>query len=288
MDPLPPLPPITDQDLVLAVYSHESLLTEHDNFGDPKSLASLGSYVLEQALSFHYLMKQPALSAQEIENQTHANYPNFLHLLHSYGLRKKILCYPEYSATIDTEEGATTIFHKYIGASFLQNGIGTVQEWVSRLVDPGSPVPNIPTGSHRLHQLGGFQRFQRQPPPPPAQPPPPPPPPSYSYSQGSIHIPPPPQSMPSNNSFQILAQFNMTAHQRGFAVTYPARSEGPHHTPTWHVQCCPVFLSFSGPVNGEPRGEGVGKNQKQAKELAARQAWIAMGWGHCKDDDKRI
>lgn len=102
---------------------------------------------------------------------------------------------------------------------------------------------------------------------------------------------PPPPPVPSSNNFQILAQFNMTAHQRGYTVTYPARSEGPHHTPTWHVQCCRelyhpdviiVFPSFIALVNGEVRGEGVGKNQKQAKELAARQAWLAMGWGHRK------
>jgi len=35
-------------------------------------------------------------------------------------------------------------------------------------------------------------------------------------------------------------------------------------------------------VNGEPRGEGTGKNQKQAKEAAARQAWSSMGWGQGK------
>ena len=35
-------------------------------------------------------------------------------------------------------------------------------------------------------------------------------------------------------------------------------------------------------MNGELRGEGTGKNQKQAKEAAARQAWSAMGWGYRK------
>jgi dsRNA-specific ribonuclease len=32
-------------------------------------------------------------------------------------------------------------------------------------------------------------------------------------------------------------------------------------------------------VDGQIKGEGTGQNQKQAKELAARQAWMAMGWG---------
>jgi ribonuclease-3 len=32
-------------------------------------------------------------------------------------------------------------------------------------------------------------------------------------------------------------------------------------------------------MNGEEKGIGVGKSQKIAKEDAARQAWVAMGWG---------
>jgi len=35
-------------------------------------------------------------------------------------------------------------------------------------------------------------------------------------------------------------------------------------------------------VNGEIHGQGSGQNQKQAKEIAARQAWVNMGWDRCK------
>jgi dsRNA-specific ribonuclease len=31
-------------------------------------------------------------------------------------------------------------------------------------------------------------------------------------------------------------------------------------------------------VNNVERGVGVGKNQKEAREEAAGQAWVAMGW----------
>jgi dsRNA-specific ribonuclease len=31
-------------------------------------------------------------------------------------------------------------------------------------------------------------------------------------------------------------------------------------------------------VNGVEKGIGVGKSQKVAKEEAAKQAWVAMGW----------
>ncbi|KXN88812.1 hypothetical protein AN958_06681 [Leucoagaricus sp. SymC.cos] len=176
----------------------------------------------------------------------------------------------------DISQGALHVFHKYMGAVFISNGMATVQEWISQLLEPGCQTPIIPAAaaSNRHSQPSGFNNFQPAPPPPPppTQPPPPPPPAYYPGAHVPAQPPPPPGS--ASVTFQILAQFNMTAHQRGYTVTYPARSEGPHHTPVWHVQCC---------LNGEVRGEGSGKNQKQAKEMAARQAWTSMGWGHIPD-----
>lgn len=280
MNGYPPLPEITNPDMVLAVFAHESLgpLGDDTEFSGSKRLAQLGKRVVDQAITFHYFMKEPFLSADDIEEQRRVNAPNYVELLHSYGLKGKIRCSPEYSAFIDTQEGALDFFEKYMGAVFLLHGMSTIQEWVSQIVEPGSQTPLVPSNQPNAQpNLGsnlppGFGNMQQQHPPPPPPNQPPPPPPSY-YSQGHTAAPPPPAA-PIQSNFQILAQFNMTAHQRGYLVTYPARSEGPHHTPIWHVQCC---------LNGEVRGEGSGKNQKQAKEMAARQAWNSMGWGHLPD-----
>lgn len=271
---LPPLPEITDQDLVLSVFVyHEDMLgsSETEQFNEAGRLAQLGKRVIDQAITFHYFKKRnPVLSAEQIDSVRDVNTPDYPILLVQYGLKNKIRCPAQDAAYIDTQEGAFYFFCKYMGAAFLLHGMASIQEWVSQVIDPGSEAPLIPVGQPqnrppaRLHSVG------QQPPPPPTAPPPqPPPPPSY-FSSGQQPFPLP----PTQTNHQVLAQFNMTAHQRGYSVTYPARSEGAHHNPTWHVKCC---------LNGEPRGEGTGKNQKQAKEAAARQAWSSMGWGQVED-----
>jgi len=105
----------------------------------------------------------------------------------------------------------------------------TVQEWVSQTLDPGSETPHQPTVNVRTSSSTRFGHAQ-QPMPPPGVPPPP----SY-YSPGHAGAPPP---QPSSSNVQILSQFNMTAQKNHYSVTYPARSEGPSHSPTWHVECC--------------------------------------------------
>jgi ribonuclease-3 len=180
---------------------------------------------------------------------------------------------------------AQQFFYKYTGAAFLTNGITVIQDWVSQLIEPGSTPPDLPrdqkNGRPNSSSFGNPQPGPSSPAPQPFASPP-----SY-YSQ--------PQSSPLARSpvpqIQILAQFNMAAQQRGFVASYSAHSEGSPHSPLWSVQCCRKWRALSVPhtssltcliVNGEVKGEGQGPNQKQAKEMAARQAWTLMGWGHCK------
>ncbi|KAF9450460.1 hypothetical protein P691DRAFT_773882 [Macrolepiota fuliginosa MF-IS2] len=256
MTGLPPLPPITDQDSLLAVFSHEVLSPVAGDPAHPKHprrLEYLGSRTFEQALAFHYFMKDPTMSVDDIEVQIQTSPPQFVDLLHAYGCRSRIICPPELRIIYDTELEAGKFFYRYIGASFLENGAAAIQEWVSQTVDYGIPTPRLPTGRSYPHPPSSL---------PPVQPPPP------SYSSGSTSAQ---QTSPTSDiKLKILAQFNLVAQQKHYTVTYPARQEGPPHNPIWYVQCC---------LNGDVRGEGVGQNQKQAKELAAREAWTAMGWG---------
>ena len=132
-------------------------------------------------------------------------------------------------------QGAREFFERYLAASFLLHGMDTVQEWVSQTIDPGSETPHQPTVKVRSSPSTGFGHAQ-QPMPPPGAPPVQPPPPSY-YSPGHARTPPLQPSSASSN-VQILSQFNMTAQKNHYTVTYPARSEGPSHSPTWYVECC--------------------------------------------------
>lgn len=141
---------------------------------------------------------------------------------------------------LTSPQGAFYFFCKYMGAAFLLHGMASIQEWVSQVIEPGSEAPRVPVGQPQNRPQARLHSVGQQPPPPPTAPPPqPPPPPSY-YSSGQQ-----PLSLPSTQTtHQVLAQFNMTAHQRGYSVTYPARSEGAHHNPIWHVKCCCKLQPF--------------------------------------------
>lgn len=69
--PLPPLPEITDQDLVLSVFVyHEEMLgsSEDEQYNEAGRLAQLGRRVIDQAITFHYFKKRnPVLSAEQID-----------------------------------------------------------------------------------------------------------------------------------------------------------------------------------------------------------------------------
>jgi hypothetical protein len=122
-------------------------------------------------------------------------------------------------------------FNSYLGALYIRNGLSTIQEWISRLIDPNvapaqgtifSPPSNYsPYVQQNYGQLQPGTYFH---PAPPSGPPPP------------LPSSPPPV-MPSSMSLVTLALVNQTAAQKGFTVTYPAEQVGPPHQPTWTVKC---------------------------------------------------
>jgi len=262
---LPPLPKIEgDVDLVLDVYTHKSLRPDgvqlNDDYGDTDRLAELGGRILELAVTLHYYSKKPMLKAAEmaeLRNRALSN-ENLEAWLDAYGLRHKLRFAPGEKDTVGTPEELRRFFDTYVGALHIRNGMATIQDWISRLIDPDAeptslqfPIPNPDILPYPL------QTFR---PPPPSQLP-------------SSHPPPPPNDSPSTGmgvpSMVTLALVNQTAVQRGIAVTYSGEQVGPPHLPTWTVRCC---------MNGVEQGCGTGKSQKQAKEEAARQAWARMGW----------
>lgn len=129
-------------------------------------------------------------------------------------------------------------FNSYLGALYIRNGLSTIQDWITRLIDPNvapvqtltfsSPPPpsNFSTSPYIQQNFGQQQSGGYfSPAPPPGVPPPLPP-----------NSPPPP--MPSSSmSLVTLALVNQTAAQKGFTVTYPAEQVGPPHQPTWTVKC---------------------------------------------------
>jgi dsRNA-specific ribonuclease len=279
MSDLPPLPKIEgDVDLMLDVYTHSSLrfggAPMNDDYGDTERLAELGAKVLELTVTNQLYSQRPFLTAKEIQEKRIelVSNENLESWLKSYGLKEKLRVAPTEIHLLDKPEEMRKYFNSYIGALYIRNGLPTIQEWISRLIDPNvapaqpAAFSSVPSYSPYVQQNYSHQTYSQpysqQPggylPAPPAGPPPPLP-----------HSPPP--AMPSSSmSLVTLALVNQTAAQKGFTVTYPAEQVGPPHQPTWTVRC---FL------NGQERGRGTGKSQKVAKEEAAKQAWAAMRWG---------
>lgn len=130
-------------------------------------------------------------------------------------------------------------FNCYLGALYIRNGLHTIQDWISRLIDPNvapsQPAPFSPHGYSTPNHYGQQNYAQPGPgyfqPAPPAGPPPP------------LPNSPPPAMPTSSMSLVTLALVNQTAAQKGFTVTYPAEQVGPPHQPTWTVRCF-CTLSF--------------------------------------------
>jgi len=274
MSELPPLPKIEgDVDLMLDVYTHSSLrfggAPMNEDYGDTERLAELGAKVLELTVTNQLYSQRPLLTGKDIQEKrielvSNENLESWLKL---YGLKEKLRVAPTEVHLLDNPEEMRKYFNSYIGALYIRNGLPTIQEWISRLIDPSvapaqsttfSAVPSYSpyVQQNYSQQLGGYSPL-----PPTGLPPPLPNSPPHSPSV----------AMPSSSmSLVTLALVNQTAAQKGFTVTYPAEQVGPPHQPTWTVKC---FL------NGQERGRGVGKSQKVAKEEAAKQAWAAMRWG---------
>jgi dsRNA-specific ribonuclease len=173
-------------------------------------------------------------------------------------------------------------FNSYLGAVYYRSGLSVVQFWISRLIDPDTPiqpprslVQQVPFGQDGRSILNFNDASS-----------------SSSFSHGNFvpaqptGVPPPLPSSPTNVT---LALVNQTAAQKSCNISYPASQQGQSHLPTWTVRCVSK-CHFSGflqrvyvvlttcKVNGVEKGIGIGKSQKVAKEEAAKQAWVAMGW----------
>lgn len=295
MSTLPPLPKIDgDVDLMLDVYTHSSLrspgVSMNENYGDTQRLEDLGAKVFDLAVTVHLYNERPVMNSAEEMRSKRIQFTSFATIdswLDSYGLKKKLRIAPsEINAIVTDPVEMTKYFHIYVGAAYICNGQDIVQNWISRLIDPNADVsmtsappradvyvhppryqspaysqPQYAQPQYSQPQYGHANTYST----PPRQP-------YFSPSQPSSPPPPLPSNpMPSVGiSLVNLALVNQTAAQKGIHVSYPAEQVGPSHQPTWTVRCC---------MNGEEKGIGVGKSQKIAKEDAAKQAWVAMGWG---------
>ena len=136
------------------------------------------------------------------------------------------------------------VFETYIGALYIRNGLGSIQPWISRLIDPTCSDPILLDGSSsgtttatasQASTPTPMMSISPPPPPPPKTLPPPMPP---MYSKGLPHFQGiAPQSSQAVYNMVTVALMNQKASQMGYQVTYPAEHSGPPHNPLWTVRC---------------------------------------------------
>ncbi|KAJ3844931.1 hypothetical protein F5878DRAFT_3803 [Lentinula raphanica] len=262
---LPPLPPIHGNapDLTIAVYTRQLNSPTHPTTYDSERLAELGTQVLDLATTkYLYNCEQPALDAQSIRDQRTdiLQDDRIIQWLEDYNLKAHLQTSDP--SIFDNQQEMKKFFLTYVAAVFLSSGLPTVENWISQLIDPNATVQNTfstPTSNPPQFSLMPPQYSAPPPPPPPHNPPPLP---TSSYTPSS--------SITPGLTWLSLATVNQTAAQKRVNISYQVEPAiGPPHAPTWTVHCY---------MDGEEKGIGKGKSTKAAKEEAARNAYLNMGW----------
>lgn len=239
MSTFPSLPPI-EGDLLLEVFYHRSTKNTPEGDENAERLAELGSSVLNMVIIYSLFSKRPLLAAHELKAKHQLILDHKIpEWLSVYSLKTRVRGISDRSI-LDQPEECRFLFNSYVGAVYVQKGLAPVTHWISRLVDPESePL-----------------RDTLSPPP-------------YSSNSTAASIPQPPiPELPPTSVQPSLAMFNQICFQRGLTVRWEAQSDGPPHQPRWLVKCF---------VNDIQRGEGAGRNQKVAKEEAAKKAFVTLG-----------
>jgi ribonuclease-3 len=242
-DPLPELPYL-DAAIALDVYAHRSLHYEgkpvNEEYGDNRRLAILGEAVLNMAVTQRLFYQKPLKTAEMIEGQRQAVTSDAIihQWVEAYKMQSRLAFAPSALEETKTEAASRFLLTSYIGAVYYRYGLSPIKAWIDRLIEPDDP----PVHSN---------------PPQPSQLPP--------------AIPQSPQHTHHINPAQgnALAMFNQTLQQNGMTAEWPAESSGPPHALRWSVRCL---------VNGVEKGKGSGRNQKLAREEAAKVASVNMGF----------
>ncbi|KAF8641655.1 hypothetical protein AX16_009881 [Volvariella volvacea WC 439] len=284
---IPSLPMLQSPDIILTVFTHKSLQSPGPsaNFDANQGLAALGESVLDTVVTKILFSRRPMLSGDQIveSRKRVLSDSNFLKWVKLYKLKNRLRCTPD---VLHTPEEARTLFCAYVGGIIAESisHLELVQSWMDALIrderltdNPFRPAPPPSATTPPTHKKVKSEElspvplfFGRQPLPP-----------EGGSGQREERPPtrqrPPHRAMPSTPNLlsslrpdaPFLPLFNELATKRGAHVEYPSTSSGPLHAPIWTVQCV---------VNGIVKGTGEGHNKSMAKEMAAREAYIALGW----------
>ncbi|KAF8805916.1 hypothetical protein BYT27DRAFT_7191830 [Phlegmacium glaucopus] len=153
MSNLPPIPEIAgDIDLVLDVYTHISLRQPaslgqmNEEYGDTDRLAELGYNALELTVTHYLYSVRPFLSGRHIQDRKNeiVSDANIDRWLWAYRMKDKLVVAPAQSHVLNDPAEMRKYFHIFLGALFIRNGLPTIQDWISALIQWSSVPGNVP------------------------------------------------------------------------------------------------------------------------------------------------
>ncbi|KAJ7170020.1 hypothetical protein C8R46DRAFT_1217632 [Mycena filopes] len=246
---IPALPKIEGPyDIILDLYCHHSLKGSNimnEEYGDVDRLAELGGRTLDMVLAFHYFQKRPLLVAEQISVRD-----------------RSPLALPSAIPTI-----GRIILAKAVSDAKLKEWLTAYNIKSSFRAAPGAcEILESPRLFHEMRKffnayIGGLHTRN-----------------GLSHVQAWISALVDPDA--NANSFgspppsigyapAAFGPWLRLCPLHGGGASEITLSMGLRMRPIWKVDCL---------VNGIKKGEGTGKNQKQAKEEAGRMAYRAMGW----------
>ncbi|KAL5512452.1 hypothetical protein ACEPAG_3105 [Sanghuangporus baumii] len=238
-----PLPPLVTGDRLLENFSH--MLLQNEVIADNQSLFEMGRTALDLAATQYILSKKPIVAPSEIPTfrSNMLSDVNFEAWVVHYGLRQQLHNLQEINIA-NTEIDAKRIFQAYIGVVEAQAGIDVTTSWIIELMRTLTVVPVINHAQEESATLEeGLDGIQ---------------------VNGDRS-----KDLADKAQRTFMAIFNQRCAQEHLHVAYQADNHASQHAPLWVIKCI---------VNGVVKGEGQGSNKRIAKELAAKQAYAAMGW----------
>ncbi|TEB38855.1 hypothetical protein FA13DRAFT_413009 [Coprinellus micaceus] len=260
-------------DVSLAIFSHRTTspidAPQYPGFGNGDRLAELGAQVLQCAVT-KYFFRHPAMfSAEHIRERVGRimQGPKVHEWLDLYGLKTRLTFGPELNRDemLGNDHEMSKYFCTYVGAIFYCNGPVAVEEWVRQLLNASLDGVKVEAEDTMPGQEGPSPPIYTPPPIPSGYPGP-----SAGNSNEidtgatSITLPPDVMLITRAKVHEAAMQATPKVH-----ISYAETSEGPSHTPVWTVRCL---------VNDVEQGRATAKSKNEGKDMAARHAYVAMGW----------
>ncbi|KAE9399935.1 hypothetical protein BT96DRAFT_677091 [Gymnopus androsaceus JB14] len=257
-------------------------------------LAQLGKTVLHLVVTEYLFKRKPLTDGQTIQTERDSilNEETILSWLDLYPTEKHHFL--NQSNSLNERQNLYDFFLSYVGAVYLSNGYSArpiLEDWIIKLISPSDQAvtarqvaleessPHAPSSVDPPHYTPPLPHQTIIPPLTPPQ--------RSSSVQMIDHLSTPPGSPiagPSLNGrttrFTSIAQIlNQIAAQKHIPYNYEERAKGEDHTPVWVVHCL---------IDGQEKGCGRASKKRIAKENAAYQAIVKMGWMRDSEGDLEL